>query len=69
MANKLIARTWRVGPLTADHIDEVARTLGVPPSRLVDYLLRLALLEVERGKWRVRRKPVRYDIDEGDLDA
>ena len=67
MAKDLIARTWRVGTLTANHIDEVASALGVPPSRLVDYLLRLALLEVERGKWKVRRKPVRYAIDEDDL--
>jgi hypothetical protein len=64
----LVPRTWRVKPATASHIDEIADTMGVAPSRLVDYLLRLALTEVEAGKWKIRRRPVQYAIDEDDLD-
>ena len=63
----LTPRTWRVKPATASHIDEIADTLGIAPSRLVDYLLRLALTEVERGKWTIRRRPTQYAIDEDDL--
>lgn len=65
----LVARTYRLRPATVDHIDEIAATMGIAQSRLVDYLLRLALTEVEAGKWRIRRRPIAYAIDEDDLDG
>ena len=64
----LVPRTYRLRPATVAHIDEIADTMGVAPSRLVDYLLRLALTEVERGKWTIRRRPTQYAIEEDDLD-
>ena len=60
----LTARTYRLRPDTVAHIDEIAGVMGVAQSRLLDYLLRLALAEVEAGRWQVRRRPASYAIVE-----
>lgn len=62
----LTARTYRLHPDTVAHLDEVAGVMGVAQSRLLDYLLRLALAEVEAGRWKVRRRPATYAIVEED---
>lgn len=60
----LTPRTYRLRPDTVAHLDEIATTMGVAQSRLIDHLLRLALAEVEAGRWRIQRRPATFAIIE-----
>lgn len=58
-----VARTYRLTPDTMAAIDGMAVTYGAPQSQIVNLLLRLGLDELESGRRRLMRRPIRYAVE------
>lgn len=65
MSEDTLQRTWLVKPSTATGINELAATLGVSPSSVVDRLLGYGLEAVHAGKIELAVRPVRYELVKG----
>ncbi len=57
-----IARTYRLRKETITRLERLAEQQEAWPGQLVQLLLDRALSEVESGKWKLRRQPIKYQV-------
>lgn len=57
-----IARTYRLKKATVARLEQLAEQQEAWPGQLVQLLLDRALSEVEAGKWKLRRQPIKYQV-------
>ena len=57
-----IARTYRLKKATVARLEQLAEQQEAWPGQLVQLLLDRALSEVEAGKWKLRRRPIKYQV-------
>jgi hypothetical protein len=58
-----VTRTYRLQRNTAERLNELAATLNIFPSALVDALLARALDEIDDGRIIIHTRPARYELD------
>ncbi len=57
-----IARTYRLKKTTVARLEQLAQEQEAWPGQLLQLLLDRALSEVEAGKWRLKRQPIKYQV-------
>jgi hypothetical protein len=57
-----IARTYRLKKTTVARLEQLAQQQDAWPGQLLEMLLDRSLSEVEAGKWKLRRQPIKYQV-------
>lgn len=57
-----IARTYRLRKSTIARLEKLAEQQDAWPGQLLEKLLERALNEVETGQWKLRRQPIKYQV-------
>ncbi len=57
-----IARTYRLKRETVKRLEQLAEQQDAWPGQLLEKLLERALSEVESGQWKLRRQPIKYQV-------
>ena len=60
---ELLVRTYTLRASTVQQLKELVAATDAYDSHLVDMLLSRALTEVAAGRWRIKRKPIKFEIE------
>lgn len=57
-----IARTYRLKKSTVARLEKISQEQDAWPGQLLEKLLEAALAKVESGEWKLRRQPIKYQV-------